>query len=246
MLALRSGMPLLFLVCTSGCATSNTGFTDQAFVSKDSGYSIGYAGDTFSPLGKEWQLENYVQGEKGRPREEKNVGIYLDRMPWVQPDGSEIEVSYLPYDLKFRHGNGSLLVVATVAVPRHLRNLRLSAVAEEWANSYSGIQFSFKRGEGQRMASKIIESKGRDLAGRPAREVTFDVVDVDQLQLDPNAPRKRIRAVFVQAPLYKVFQWPSLRIPAFLLVAYISDERRFDTLASDLESVLGKIRINRN
>jgi len=162
-------------------------------------------------------------------------------MDWVDHGGVGHKVAYVLYDLKFRHGNGSILAVSTVAVPPRLRKLRLSAVAEEWANSYSGMQFSFASGSARRIASKIIESKAREVGGQPAREVTFDVVDVDQLQLDPQAPRTRIRAVFVHAPLVKEFLDSGLVSPAFLFVAYASDEHKFVKLTADYEGILARI-----
>ena len=96
--------------------------------------------------------------------------------------------------------------------------------------------------QGHRTASKIIESKAREVGGQPAREVTFDVVDVDQLQLDPQARRTRIRAVFIHAPLVKEFLGTGWVSPAFLFVAYVSDERHFDELTDDYEGLLARIR----
>lgn len=231
---------------TSGCATSSIGFTDNDFVGKDSGYRVSYLYRSELLLTPNtWELENYEFDRRGKPRFEKNQGIYRDSMDWVDSSGRSEKVDYVIYDLKFRHGNGSILAVCTVAVPPRFRNLRLSAFAEEWVNSYSGMQFSFKRGEGRRWASKMLESKGREVGGRPARQVTFDVVDVDQLQLDDQAPRTRIRAVFVQAPLVKEFLDSGLRPPAFLFVAYQSDEKRFDKLAGDYEDLLARIQFPR-
>jgi hypothetical protein len=248
MVPLRAWVPVAAVVLTSACA-STSGFTEQGFVSKDSsvknsGYRIAYGPDEYRLLPQGWGLENYYVGNQGRPNDEKQTGIYRSTMDWVRLDGTTTRVEYLPDDLKFRHGNGSLMIVATVAVPHHLRNLRLSAVAEEWANSYSGMQFSFKRGTAQRSASKIIESKGREVGGRPAREVTLDVVDVDQLQLNPDAPRTRMRIVFVQASLFKSFVKPEIVSPAFLFVGYSSDERSFDKGVRDYEDLLSRVRFS--
>jgi len=229
----------LALAATAGCAS--TGFVDKGFVAKDAGYRIAYGDKPFRLVSSPWVLENYFAGNQGLPNGEKQAGIYRASMDWVKPDGDTVRVDYLPYDLKFRHGNGSIIVVATVAVPQHLRALRLSAVAEEWAKSYSGLQFSFKSGTGQRSASKIVQSKTRIVGGRPAREITFDVVDVDQLQLDADAPRTRIRIVFVSAPLYKQFLSPEMVSPAFLFVGYTSDEHRFDQGVRDYDDLLERI-----
>jgi hypothetical protein len=233
---------IVALLFTSGCASAGWGFTDTAFVAKESGYTISYAEPAnHLILPPDWELDNYFRNQKGKPDREKDQGIYRDTMDWVDATGHSERVEYVIYDLKWRHGNGSTLAVCTVAVPPRHRNLRLSAFAEEWANEYSGMQFSFKRGEAHRTASKIVESKARQVGGHAAREITFDVVDVDQLQLDANAPRTRIRAVFVQAALAKEFLHPGGGAPAFLFVAYVSDQRKFNKLVDDYEGLLARI-----
>jgi len=236
---------IAILLFTSGCASAGWGFTDGGFVGKNQGYGISYLEtSTHSIVPPDWTLDNYFVDGKGKPDREKDQGIYVDTMDWVDVTGRSTQVEYVIYDLKWRHGNGSTLAVCTVAVPARHRNLRLSAFAEEWANEYSGMQFSFKHGEAHRTASKIVESKARQVGGRAAREVTFDVVDVDQLHLDANAPRTRIRAVFVQAPLAKEFLHPGGGAPAFLFVAYVSDQRKFDKRVDDYEGLLARIHFD--
>jgi hypothetical protein len=252
MRACSSVPEILAVLLASGCATSNIGFTDRQFVGEGGSYGIEYAYGTTSDARAKWllappnwDLENYEHDRDGRPHEAKTEGIYRDTIDWVSASGKSERLNYVIYDLKLRHGNGSILAVCTVAVPPRLRNLRLSAFAEEWANSYSGMSFSFQQAEARRTASKIVETKARQVGGRPAREVTFDVVNVDQLQLDADAPRMRIRAVFVQAPLVKQFLDSGLAPPAFLLVAYVSDEKKFDKLVGDYEGLLARIRFDR-
>ena len=242
---------LVSALLLAGCATTKAGFTDTAFFGKDAGYSVDYSpAGVWMVMPNDWELENYFENVKGKPTREKNQGIYQDKMEWIDEGGVSSKPSYVVNDLKFRHGSGSILVVSTVAVPPHLRRLRLSAVAEQWANSYSGMQFSFKSGEAHRSASKILESKARNVGGRAAREVTFDVVDVDQLQLDADAPRARVRAIFIQAPLTKEFISTSLSAPssapAFLFVGLAStSSRNFDNLVGDYESLLARIHVSK-
>jgi hypothetical protein len=239
-------LAVVALLFATGCASAGSGFTDTGFVGKHAGYTISYAEpDKYLILPPDWELDNYFVSQKGKPSREKDQGIYRATMDWVDVTGHSERVEYVIYDLKWRYGNGSSLVVCTVAVPSRHRNLRLSAFAEEWANEYSGMQFSFRRGEGHRTASKIVESKARQVGGHAAREVTFDVVDVDQLQLDANAPRIRIRAVFVQAPLAKEFLHGGGGAPAFLFVAYVSDQRKFDRRVDDYEGLLARIRFEK-
>jgi hypothetical protein len=250
--SMRPRPVVLIVLLVSGCATASGGFTDERFVGRNGGYSVDYAyGGSSDKNAKwllapvDWELENYFVNTKGRPYREMREGIYVGAMAWPDVGGGTVDVEYTIHDLKLRHGNGSILTVCTVAVPAHLHNLHLSTVAEQWANSYSGLQFSFGRGEGRRTASKIVESKARKVGGQPAREVTFDVVDADQLQLDANAPRTRVRAVFIHADLTKEFLSPPTSAPAFLFVAYVSDEKKFDRLVGDYEGLLARIHFDK-
>jgi hypothetical protein len=74
--------------------------------------------------------------------------------------------------------------------------------------------------------------------------VTFEVVDVDQLQLDENAPRTLVRAIFINAPLIKELPYPVGTTPSFLFVGLsCTNQRSFDKLVGDYESLLGRISV---
>ena len=228
---------------TSGLACAHQGFLDTEFVGHD-GYRISYTqAATTSIVLSEWRLENYLFDKQGKPNDEKNDRTYEDTMDWEDDTGRSFRVTYQFLDLKWRHKNGSLLSVCMIPMPPRQRNLNLDAFVEQWANDYNGLQFSFKRAEARRIASKILESKARQIDGRAAHEVTFDVVDVDQLQLDPKAPRTRIRALFIK-DLHRNLGPRLRRVPAYLFVAYESSDSHFETLVPDYEGLLSRIRFD--
>ena len=239
-----SALGILALVVTSGLACAHQGFLDSEFVGHD-GYRISYTeAATTSIVPSEWRLENYFFDKKGKPYDEKDDRIYENTMDWEDDTGRTFQVTYQFLDLKWRHKNASLLYVCTIPLPPRQRNLNLDAFVEQWANDYNGLQFSFKRAEARRIASKIVESKARQIDGHAAHEVTFDVVDMDQLQPDPKAPRTRIRAVFIKDLLRNL--GPRLsHVPAYLLVAYESSDSHFETLVPDYEGLLSRIRFDK-
>jgi hypothetical protein len=246
--------PLLpsILLCVSfvacGCAET-AGFRVDGFRAENAAYSVAYLDASSGRLlPREWNLDNYFLGEDGKPSSQKDDGLYRRKVEWILPDGSSMRVGLVVHDLKFLHNSGAVLSVRRVPVPFHMQTMNLSAVAEEWANSNNGtlVEFSFDSTLlARRSASKLIDSQARTISGHPAREVTFELVDVDQLQFNPQAPRTRIRALFIQAPIVK--QLNSMQmigdVPAVLLVAYAHDAQKFDKLVPDYESLVSRIRI---
>ena len=239
-----SALGILALVTTSGLACAHQGFLENEFVGHD-GYRISYTqAATTSIVPSEWRLEDYFFNKQGKPNDEKDDRTYQETMDWEDDTGRSFRVTYQFLDLKWRHKNASLLYVFTIPLPPRQRNLNLDAFVEQWANDYNGLQFSFKRAEARRIASTIVESKARQIDGHAAHEVTFDVVDMDQLQLDPKAPRTRIRAVFIKDLLRNL--GPRLsHVPAYLLVAYESSDSHFETLVPDYEGLLSRIRFDK-
>jgi hypothetical protein len=235
---------ILALVMTSGLACAHQGFRDGEFVGRD-GYRIGYTeAATYSVVPSEWRLENYYLTKQGQPSGEKDDRAYEDTVDWEDDTGRTFRVTYQLLDLKWRHKNGSVLSVCVIPMSARQRNLNLDAFVEQWANDYNGLQFSLKRAEARRIASKVLESKARQIDGHAAHEVTFDVVDMDQLQLDPKAPRSRIRAVFVK-DLHRNLGPRLNRVPAYLLVAYESSDGHFDAVVPDYEGLLSRIRFDK-
>ena len=229
---------------TSGLACAHQGFLETEFVGHD-GYRISYTeAATYSAVPSEWRLENYFFNKQGIPNDEKDERIYENTIEWEDDTGRSFQVTYQFLDLKWRHKNGSLLYVCMIPMPPRQRNLQLDVFVEQWANDYNGLQFSFKQGEARRIASKILESKARQVDGHTAHEVTFDVVDMDQLQLDSKAPRSRIRAVFIK-DLHRNLGARLSRVPAYLLVAYESSDSHFETLVPDYEGLLSRIRFDK-
>jgi hypothetical protein len=101
--------------------------------------------------------------------------------------------------------------------------------------------------DARRVATKIIESKSASVAGQPAHEVVFDLVNLDQLQLDPQAPRTRIRAMFIVTRTKKTLggtrrvRRPA--VPAVLFVGYSAVAGTFDSQIPVLEDLLARIHI---
>ena len=239
-------MFLCILCILSGCAETY-GFRADAFFAEKAAYSVDYLDASAKRLlPREWNLDNYFRGEGGKPATQKDEGLYKRKTEWTLNDGTSRVVDLVVHDLKYLHSSGAILSVRRVPVPLSMHTMKLSAVAEIWANNNNGtaLEFSFDTGlTAKRTASKLIDSQPRTVSGHPAREVTFDLVDVDQLQFDQQAPRTRVHALFIQAPMEKQVTSLFRPVPAVLLVAYANDAHKFDKLVPDYEGLVSRIRI---
>jgi hypothetical protein len=248
---------LLALVLGAGCA-STFGFQPNGFRGESGAYLVDYLEPSkYRLLPPEWHLDNYDRGYGGRPGDQKKLGMYRDQIEWTLPDGTDRTVELVVHDLKYLHSSGAVLTVRRVPVPYQMRTMKLSAVAEKWANSHNGsvLEFSFNSENRQkaeatmvakRTASKLVDSQARTVDGHPAREVTFDVVDVDQLQFNQQAPRRRVRALFIHASIEKELSSAYVgKVPAVLVVAYAHDEDKFDSLVPDFENLIGRLHVEK-
>lgn len=255
---LRLSFPsLLALLLFTGCA-STFGFQPEGFRGQRGAFLVDYLEpSTYRLLPSEWHLDNYDRGYQGRPGDQKTLGMYRDEIEWTLPDGTDRTVGLVVHDLKYLHRSGAVLTVRRVPVPYQMRTMKLSAVAEKWANSHNGavLEFSFNSENRQkaeatmvakRTASKLVDSRARTVDGHPAREVTFDVVDVDQLQFNQQAPRRRVRALFIHAAIEKELKSAYVdRAPAVLVVAYAQDEDKFDSLVPDFENLISRLHVQK-
>src|SRR5512140_3587504 len=90
----------ILALIASGTACATQGFVDAGFVAHD-GYSIGYTEPaTCAVMPSAWKLENYFFNKQGKPSSERDDGIYVDKMEWVEDSGESFNFEYLTYDLK--------------------------------------------------------------------------------------------------------------------------------------------------
>jgi hypothetical protein len=249
---------LLLAVCcvvtATGCATTGS-FTDTGFVGANHAYTVAYLDASARRLvPPDWILENFTEDSRGRPDVMKTEGAYTAKVDWTWDDGSSSKVRFVIHDLRFGHRNsdGNLWVRA-LPIPPDLEHKSLKVLAERWVNNLNGTVYEFTFGasvEAKRVATKLLESKASVVSTRPAHTVVFDLVNLDQLQLDANAPRTRVRAIFVAAPLRKKLcaadalacgNFPDA--PAVLFVGFSVNAEAFDAQVPRFDAFVEQISI---
>jgi len=175
-------------------------------------------------------------------------------------NGTSLPAEVITHDLKFSHAQSeAILWLRVLPLPNRIMHKSLRVVAEEWANGLTGTALDFSFGTGntqsqkvsigvgsQRVATKILTSQPREVAGHKAHEVLFEMVNMDQFEMNPNAPRTRIRAAFIQAPVTKHtadFASVSAELNACLFVGYSNSAESFDKVAPVFDDFLSRMEI---
>lgn len=223
---------ILIVVASSACAGTTVGFDSTGFRSTQNHYRIPYKQGSKSLLGPEWRVENFRHDDQGNPVELIEGGTNEGTLEWRYSDGVVRQASTTIYDLDLSHSTNAAIWVRVIPIPQHLRRKQLDVLSENYVNNLTGsveTGYFSDRPPTRRVATKIIESEAIGLLGSRAHIVRFDMVDLDQLELDENAPRTRAEIVLVKTRFRKAIKdGPVFDVPAYLLLGYSNDEAAFE------------------
>jgi hypothetical protein len=240
---------LLSSLLLFGCAATKSGrFDARGFRAADDAYTIRWVEQGGGLLGADWHVDNFSY-ENGKPAKPKTKGKYETELDWPAADGSTLHLSTTLYDLRLSHVKSNGVIWARVLpLPPEMNGKRLGVVAENWANDLSGTVFDaplLASRRSKRLATKIVESEATRVAGHAAQAVTFEVVDLDQRELDANAPRTKVRALFVEGKLRKLLEGHdrTYDVSGCLFIGYANDAATFDQLRPTFDRLLGGFEI---
>jgi hypothetical protein len=244
----------LFAMGLVGCATTRP-FGEAGFLGQDSAYFVSYQNEHEQQLlPSDWMLSNFDQDPNGRPTRMRTDGIYRSNVDWLWGDGKASWVTFVTHELKFTHrASDASIWVRVLPIPASVGGKTLKVLAESWAHGLNGtvLDYTFSSSvDAHRIATKLTSSKVVNVSGQPAYEVTFDLVNLDQLQLDANAPRTRVRAIFISGPLQKRLDSASHDAvggltPAVLFVGISARADIFDSQVPAFGDFCKRIKINK-
>lgn len=247
-------LPLLVILAACGAQQSGW-FFDTGFHVNTERYGFRYLDTYPNLLPPGWKLDNFVRS--GSDYEIKTRGAYRKELHWTMADGSVKDAAIVVHDLIFHHtqSNGTIWV-RRMPLPRASRDKAISVLAENYANGISGSVYDAQLGSAvveRRVSTKVISSVPLQLGAHAAHDVVFEMADLNQLELDPNAPRQRTRIVMVKGQFDKPIAFgkgmrisSSLsadRVPAVLLLGYANDAAEFDAHAADFQGLLTRLWI---
>jgi hypothetical protein len=175
------------------------------------------------------------------------IGIRVD----IGSDGRYDFTADVPrFDLHWtERRTGAGIWIRTLPLERRAAERELSILARDWVEEIAGGEWSGAClggclvGEVRRWATTVVREELTFVAGVAAYDITFDIANVDQLQVDPTSRALRARLVLVR---------PGYRMPlksgrhrydltALVAVGYAQTPDRFDEHVAEFDDLLKRL-----
>lgn len=211
---------------------------------------LNQGGDKLLP--PEWQLDN-LYWTPAKKLEQKQTPDYLATFSFdMNGDGAtdRDEQGFL-YDLRFKHTKRDATIwVRTLPISTDLREKDLRVLVQRYVDEVSGAGFeAVQLGPNsivireKRYAASVISRGSFTVAKQEAFETTFDVANVDEVAVSPNARKTRVRIALVRTPFtYPKKKLDNVEFPVLMLVGYANlpedfakDEPAFNGVLSHLQ-----------
>lgn len=222
------------------------------------------AGDLLS---RDWRLDNYVPSEEGLG-EPKEGDDYVAEIG-LDSDGDgeyETRVKIPTFDLLYKHRrNDGRLFLSTIPISQYDSERELSVMLRDLVGraSHGGrVTYDFTRGTARasgEMASRILTSRPVTVSGYPAHEVIFEVANVQQLELTPDARWVRSHIVIVRTDfvftrnqLGPAFRVPTIGrsiptgtfYPVLMVIGYSNHPDEFDDHHPEFRDFVSRVRLS--
>lgn len=166
-------------------------------------YEVATAGAPGVFVSEDWRLENYVEGETPRTGAGYETEIWVDN----DDDGQSDTHFTMPVnDLRLVHRQtGAVVWLRTIVLSQHDRDRALDGLVRDYIDAASGLGVSALQsvqgsavGVTRRFATESVDNFALQVDGREAFGATFDLANVDQIQLEHDRRFQRIRIVLVR------------------------------------------------
>ena len=240
---------LALSVVLIGCGAGLGRFDEIGFHSTENPYRIRYAKPaTRELISQEWRVTNFSYSD-GQPHAPLTRDEFVSSLTWTYLDGSTGTVTTQAFDLRISHTTNASIWVRMLPVPRVLSGKQIKFMAENYVNNLSGTAYTYYLGsavEERRVATQILESESVMFGRYRAHAVTFDVVSLDQLEMNANAPRTRVQMFLVRAPFQKRLEGNQIfKVGALLQFIYSNDAESFDEQLPTFRSLLKRVEFKK-
>ena len=264
--------PVLAAAAASGCGAA--AFQADGFHPQGENYSIRYRQAPVGKpgpdaiLGRDWRAVNlYANHGKW---DVKQSDEYWE---WVEYDTTgdgvgDKRIRERVYGLELKHRvSGARIWISTVPLPADDAQTDLGVLLRRFSSELSrGVQLHRARFKGQdgakethrstvetRYAARTLGERACSVSGQVAHSADIEIANVDQLEIDPTAARKRAHIVFVRPPYDRTLKFhtshfietPRREIPIVHLVAYLTEKRAFSEHTEDFSQFLRNLDIRR-
>jgi hypothetical protein len=237
----RVTLGILALFSSAACATSGptlsrAGLTDDRYALHVASTSPGVF------VSNDWMVENLVRVEPGPVKRKRGVydAVYLID---INGDGRAERIRDYAYVLRLRHRRtAGVLWSSVVPLPASMEQTELRVLARLLVSAASRDTVSLAVSDGtvevstRRLATRILEERPIAVRGYEGYRVTFEVADVDQASLTPDASWER-REVALVRPGFVILAGGGT-LPGLLVLGHANLPEDFDATHSDFDRFL--------
>lgn len=228
---------LLFITAcgANGPVLSRTGLTDDRYA-----LHVAAAGPGVF-VSNDWMVENFVRVEPGPVTFKRGEAFDATYRLDVNNDGRADEFREHAYVLKLRHRrNVGVLWSSVVPLPRSMQQTELRVLARLLVDAASRDTVSLSVVERtlevstRRLATRMLDEGPVAVRGYEGYRVLFEVADVDQESLTPNASWERREVVLVR-PGFVWLAYRQVPAPGLLLIGHANLPDDFASTQPDFE-----------
>ena len=236
------------VLAAAGCASTAPRFVQGGLRVPDNDYVIANRPGSAELIDASWRATNFAHRD-GRPTEALDVGSYRSALRWTLENGRQLDAEVRTYDLFLSHSSNARVWIRMVPLPHDLRNKRIDVLAKRFVNGLSadiGTDFFRDGYTERRVATDMKKIERTTVFGRQAAAVTFEAVNLNQLELNPNAPRIRVELVLCEVPMIATFLDSGRKVRALPMIAYAHDAERFDEHLAAFHQLLTRLSLGKS
>jgi hypothetical protein len=237
-----------FAMLACSCAPT-WGFRETAFEPELEHYAISYADPSARTVVRPgWLADNFRRNQQGNLVANTSGPFAILYNLDTDNDGTVDRSTVRPlYDLRLVHReDGTVLWMRTMPLDiqhadRSLANLARNYVEAVAGTTYVSVNFSSPMGTARTHATRIVSEMPTTLDGREAFDVTFDVIDLDQREVTPDAVANRVRIILARPdPSYRFMATTRVSYPVVVVIGVASNPNDFDRHVSDYDDLLSR------
>ncbi len=249
-----STLGLITVLALTSCAPAPRGaFSASGYQSRAYGYSVVALPDG-QVLPSSWQLDNYYFHPNGRLLPKTADGYLVKLHLDIDGDGNyETSRKEHTYDLRYKNlVDEGVIFLRTIPISTHLRHKKLESLMDGYIEYITGAGYEIVTfGKSpviieKRYAAMAVERSDVTLAGLPAHQVTLEVANLDQLELDPSARKTRVRLLLLHTNFgYRVLTGRGpVDVPVVMFAGYANQPQDFETGLKDFDDLLSRVVID--
>lgn len=220
-------------------------FDTHAFYQTEFPYRVTYASEnTF--LDSAWTVDNFYKDDHGNWTPKRGTDYEAPISVDLNGDSVGDQRIKVPiYDLKLIHSrNDAVIWLSTIALPARWAETDLSVLAHSYVETAAGSGFvvtSLGDVEEHRYATRTLAERPTQIGSIDAYEITFEVANVDQLELSRTSRSRNARVLLVRPPyLWRV---SDSDIPVLMVLGLSARPEHFDASVPAFDQLINRVDI---